>query len=92
MDDKANESEKAPTFPDYMLDPDAVVSLPASMGSACVGMLSEAWTDCSRWKGQGQGGLAIWQSPRLHHDQADVGARYAAAVELIPYHAWPPPC
>lgn len=31
--DNDNESEEAPAFPDYMLDPDAVVSLSALMVS-----------------------------------------------------------
>lgn len=81
---KAKESEKAPAFPDYMLNPDAVVSLSAVMAS--LGCL-EILTDCRWWKGQRQGDLAIWRTSRLHRDQADVGGRYDAAVKLIHCYA-----
>lgn len=72
MGDKAKKPVEAPAFPDYMLDPDAVVSLPASMASLLWSNI-EALTDRPLRKGQGQGGVAKWQPSRLYRDQTDVG-------------------
>lgn len=77
---KKEDGSESPSFPDYMLDPDAVVSLVISQ----ICSSSRASTDFSSCIVQGQSEVAAWRSPGLSCDEADVCERYGQSISLSP--------